>query len=98
MVDDNSVVVVDKYTPLNLISIWSPRYHDNKVLINPRKVGDHNKIVFTKAPSLPLEYYMSGKMIRSFKKESNGSIMCFCVPVEELKVLKINEKDWRALV
>lgn len=90
-------MILDKLTPVNLISIWQPRYHDKVVLINPAKVGEHNKIVFTKALSLTGTYYLSGKTIRKHKKESNGTIACFVVPLSELRPLQINERDWRMI-
>lgn len=91
-------ITFGKYDSMNFIQIWSPRYHDQKVLINPAKVGVHNKVVFTKAPSLPGTYYLSGATIRKFKKESNGTMQCYVVPVSELRPLIINERDMRALI
>jgi hypothetical protein len=92
---NEDAMVVSKYAQMNFIPIWEPRYHDKKILINPAKVGEHNKIKFTKAPSLPGEYYLSGKTIKKSKKESNGTIDCYAVDVAELRPLQINKRDWR---
>lgn len=96
-INDNPVIV-DKMTPMNKISIWEPRYHDNRVLIHPNKVSAHNKIVFTKAPSLSGTYYLAGRTIRKYNKVSNGSVQCYAVPISELRPLQINEKDIRILI
>ena len=87
--------IVSKYVQMNFIPIWSPRYHDKRVLINPAKVGEHNKVVFTKTKSLPGSYYLSGKTIRKYPKESNGTIPCFVVPVSELRPLQqLNREEY----
>lgn len=91
-------MILKKYDQCNLISVWAPRYHDRKVLINPAKVGPNNKIVFPKAPALPGVYYLSGKTIKKYPKESNGTAMMYVVPVSELRPLIINEKDIRAYI
>lgn len=81
---------LNKYVPITTISIWEPRWHDRKVLIDPNKVREHNKIVFTKAKSLAnKEFYVSGKTIKRHKKESNGTMLCYCVPLDKLEPLEI---------
>lgn len=90
-------VILDKFTPKNLIEIWHPLYSEELVLIHPTKVGQHNKIVFTKAQSLPGEYYLSGNTIKSCKKRSNGTVKCYAVPLSELRPLQINQKDMRSI-
>lgn len=98
MTINENPMILSKWTQKNLITIWSPRYHDKKVLINPAKVGQHNKIIFTKAPSLSGVYYLSGKVIKSYPKESNGTIACYVVPVSELRPLEITERDMRVFI
>ena len=79
-----------KFTPLNYFQIWQPRYHDKRVLLAKHRVGTHNKIVFTKAPSMGTQpYYVSGKEVKKYKLESNGSIPCYAVPVSSLEPLEI---------
>ncbi len=90
-------MIIDKLTPLKDIVIWQPRWHDKRVLIACHKVGEHNRITFTKAPTYPDVYYLSGKTIKKYKKESNGTIDCYSVPLSELEPLEINQKDWRIL-
>jgi hypothetical protein len=68
------------------------------VLLAAHKVGEHNKIVFTKSPALGSQpYYLSAKQIKKYPKETNGKIICYAVPIDELRPLEINERDWRAL-
>jgi len=82
-----------KHTPMSFIEIWQPRYRDKTVLIAVRKVGTHNKIVFTKAPSMGTEpYYASGALIKKGKKESNGSIDCYVVKLDDLTPLELSER------
>jgi hypothetical protein len=66
------------------IPIWDARWHDRRVLIAPLKVKDHNVIAFTKSKSLEGLFYISGKNIRKYPKQSNGTIMCFIVPLDDL--------------
>lgn len=98
MIINENPVILSKWEPKNLISIWEPLYSEKLVLINPAKVGAHNKIIFTKAKSLPGTYYLSGKTIKSYKKRSNGSIMCYAVNVSELRPLQITERDLKAVI
>lgn len=98
MIINEEPMILSKWEPKNLIEIWQPRYHDKKVLINPAKVGRHNKVIFTKAPSLTGTYYLSGEKIKKYPKESNGTIMCYCVDVSELRPLEETIKDMRSLI
>jgi hypothetical protein len=85
-------VLVSKYTTLNLIDIFTPRYKDRVVLIAGYKVKEHNKIIFTKAKHLADKvYYMSGSQIRSYPKDTNGKIMCYAVPLDDLEPLEYKE-------
>lgn len=87
-------MVLDRFTQLNYFEIWQPRYHDNMVLLAKRKVGTHNKIVFTKAPSMgSAPYYVSGATVKKCKLDDNGKIPCYAVPVDKLEPLEINEKS-----
>jgi len=69
----------------NQIFIWSPRYHDRKVLIACHKVGLSNEIVFTKAPTLQGVYTIKGSEVEKYPKESNGVISCFAVDLSALR-------------
>lgn len=74
-----------------LIEIWQPRWHDRKVLLARHKVGNHNKIVFTKAPTLTGEYYISGRDVHQCDLETNGKIDCYAVPLSLLEPLETHE-------
>jgi hypothetical protein len=92
-------MTLDKYTQTSAFTIWTPRYHDQTVLLAAHKVGLHNKILFTKAKHLGTDpYYVSGKTIKKYKKESNGKIDCYAVPLGELEPLIINTRDLREVM
>lgn len=69
-----------------MIDIWSPRWHDRKVLIAKYKVSDGlNQIRFTKAKSLKGKVYsISGMEIMKYPVETNGTIKCYAVPLEKI--------------
>lgn len=76
--------------------IWQPRWRDRCVLIAKYKVGKHNVIVFTNAPSLKGEWYASRETIEKYKTEEmqtkNGStITVYPVPLDELIVYEGRE-------
>lgn len=68
----------------NIIEIYAPRWHDRKVLIACHKASVNNKIIFTKAPTLPGVYSIKGDKIAKYPIESNGVIKCYAVPLEDL--------------
>lgn len=77
---------------LNTIEIWSPKYSTDEVLIDPKKVASHNKIVFTKSNSLKdSQYYISGQLIKSYPLVSNGSIQVHAVPMSKLELIATPE-------
>ncbi len=81
-----------------MIEIWTPRYHDNVVLIATYKVqsGD-NLIRFTKAKHLQGKVYkISGSDIRSCPLDDNGRISCFAVPLEKLTLVSDHEFERKA--
>jgi hypothetical protein len=89
----SGVIMLCKHIPFKPITIWQPRYHDKRVLLAAHKVGEHNKVYFTKAPSMGTEpYYINGRTAKKFKKESNGRIECYSVPISELRPLELNER------
>jgi hypothetical protein len=81
-------VKLSRLTPCQEIEIWQPRWKDRRVLIAKHKVGTHNKITFTKAKSLPEEYYLSGKTIQSYPIGFNGKLEVYEVPMGELEILE----------
>jgi hypothetical protein len=88
------VMVLDKFTPVNAFVIFEPRYRDKVVLLNKRRVGAHNKITFTKAPSMGTQpYYANGSMVKKCKLDTNGTIPCYAVPLDKLEPLEINRRS-----
>lgn len=81
-------MLLPRLTPAQTIEIWSPRYNDRTVMIAAYKVGTHNIITFTKAKSMPGQYYLSGETIRKYPQETNGKLMCHAVPLDELVVFE----------
>lgn len=69
---------------MNQLVIWQPRWHDSVVLIAKFKVREQNEIVFTKAPSLPGSYQLSGEAIRKCPLDTNGRVDCYAVPLDLL--------------
>lgn len=85
-------MLISRYTPLNLIDIWQPRYKDRVVLIASYKVKENNKIIFSKAKHLAGKvYYMSGRKIRSYPIDTNGKVQCYAVPLDDLEPLEYKE-------
>lgn len=79
---------LNRLTPAQQIDIWQPRWKDRTVLIAKHKVGTHNEIKFSKAPSLPDTYYLSGKDIQSCPIDTNGKLDCYAVPINKLEILE----------
>lgn len=69
---------------MNKIEIWEPRYSTREVLVAAHKVGLHNLIVFTKAKSLPGEWYVSGQDVKKYPLTDNGKIPVYTVPLTAL--------------
>ena len=72
--------------------IWQPRWKDRTVLLAAHKVGTHNLVVFTKAPTLPGEYYISGRDVHMCSKTTNGKIEVYEVPLKFLEPLEREDK------
>lgn len=75
-----------KYDRINRVSIWEPRWHDQHVLIAVRKIGEHNVVSFTKAPSITDEYYISGKNARKYPITTNGKIRVYDIPLDDMEL------------
>lgn len=79
---------------LNEIQVWSPRWHDRMVLIPPYKVAQHNKIIFTKAKNLEgKEYYASKQMLQERPKETNGTVECYVIALDDLELMATPENN-----
>lgn len=70
---------------MSKIDIWQPRWKDRVVLIAKFKVGALNEITFSKTPSMPGSYFISGDDIRACPLETNGKIPCYAVPIDKLE-------------
>lgn len=94
-------MIVSKYEPLTKLEIWQPRYHDKKVLLACGKVDNaktkYLKIVFTKAPTMEGDWIIDKTRVKRFKRETNGVIQVYAVPLSELLPLEVNKRDWREL-
>ncbi len=83
------VKVLGRLTPANKIEIWQPRWRDRVVLIAKHKVGAHNEVIFTKAPSMgDNSFYLSGEVIRQCPTDTNGKIACYAVELDKLRILE----------
>lgn len=91
----SDILKIEPHINLNTISIWEPRWHDRTVLISTARVKEHNRIVFTKAKSLEgKEFFISWNKLKTYKKESNGKIMCYVVPLDDLKEMRQERRVW----
>jgi hypothetical protein len=81
-------MVLDHLTPTQQLDIWQPRWKDRKVLLAKHKVGTHNRVTFSKSPTLTGEFYISGAKAATYPVESNGKIMCYCVDLDALEPLE----------
>lgn len=76
------------------ITIFAPRYRDRVVLLDTRKVGEHNIIRFSEAKSMPDAYYVSGHTIRDvaekepMRTKSGGTMMMYVLPLNELELFE----------
>lgn len=91
-------MILDKFTQFKYFEIWAPTYSKQTVKLAAHKVGEHNKIVFTKAPSMGTDpYYVSGRIVKKCNKVSNGTITCYEVPISALEPLEINQRDLKEI-
>lgn len=82
-------MITCKHVQMQYFEIFSPKYSTKSVLLKDSKIGDKNKIVFTKAPSMGVEpYYVSGIVAKSCPKVSNGAIACREVPLSKLEPIE----------
>ena len=90
-------MTLDKFDQVRHLEVYEPRWHDKKALLACYKVDDaktdHIKITFPKSKAMAGDWYVSRKVARKFKKQSNGVIMCYVVPLEKLEPLEISERS-----
>lgn len=95
-------MTLGRFDQLAVFDIWQPRWHDKTVLLACHKVDNaktiHLKIKFTKAKSMAGDWYVNKKVVQKCKKETNGTIMTYVVPLDKLQPLEINERDIRSVI
>ena len=85
-------MITCKHIQMAYFEIFSPKYSTKSVLLKDSKIGDKNKIVFTKAPHMGTEpYYVSGATAKKYPKVSNGTIACREVPLSELEPIEYKD-------
>jgi len=98
----DNVAVLGKFDQLAVFDIWQPRWHDKTVLLACHKADNaktkHFKIKFTKAKSMAGDWYVSKDIVKKCKKESNGTIMTYVVPLDKLQPLEIKQHDIRGVI
>lgn len=81
-------MILPRLTPVNVLEVWKPRYHDKVFLLAKYKVlGPHNQITFTQDKRYPETYYLSTETIKKYPVETNGTIPCYAVKLSELSEL-----------
>lgn len=90
-------MILDRFEPLAVFDIWSPRYHDKTVLLSMGKVKatkcKYIKVKFTKANSMEGDWVVPTATVKKCRVESNGTIQCYVVPLDKLEVLEINQRS-----
>lgn len=98
----SETIKLGKLEPMTYLEVFNPRWHDKIVLLNGPKIKNAStkwvRIKFTKAKSLEGDWVISRSKVMKYPLQSNGTIQCYAVPLSELSVLEIDEKDMRALL
>jgi hypothetical protein len=73
--------------------IYQPRWHDRKVIMFDFKIGVHNEVVFSKAPTLEGVWYISGAKAKSyppvpFKTRAGKMITSREIPLDDFEPLE----------
>lgn len=98
------MIQLPRFTQMAFFSIRAQRYRDNMVLLKAKKIGSHNKVIFTHSKSMGnLPYYISGATVKKYgKKEqlatlAGGSLEVYAVPIDCLEVLEL-VNDYREVM
>lgn len=91
-------ILMDRFTQFRTLYIQEPRWHDRRVLLADHKLGKYNKVIITALDKdgnkhFPDTLYISGRDAKKFPKQSNGTIDCRAVPINEFKILEISERS-----
>lgn len=88
---------LSKFTPLTTFDIWQPRWHDKTVLLSVGKVRaaktKYLRIIFSKTPSMDGDWVIDTTQVKKHKKETNGTIQCYVVPLSELLPLEVVDRE-----
>lgn len=77
---------------MHTIEIWSPRFHDLKVLIKPWRIQPGiNRIIFTKTWRDKV-LLMDGEKIKSYPMEGHGESGVYVVPVKDFESANSNQE------
>lgn len=89
LVEIDEPVRLCKHVTTRKHTIWEPKWSTRQVLILCAKTGDHNLITFTKTNNWQGVFYVSGKTARKYKKVSNGTSMCYPIPLDDLQPFEL---------
>lgn len=96
------MVLLGKFDQVVPFDIWAPRYSTKDVLLACHKVDNtktkHFKVTFSKAKSMAGDWYVSKEVVKKCKKETNGTIMTYVVPLDKLQPLKIKQHDIKEVI
>lgn len=68
-----------------MIEVWSPRWHDRRVLVAKYKVRKGKNIIKITEGVAKGRYSMSEIAIRSYPLESNGVISVYSLPLDKME-------------
>lgn len=98
----SKTVKLGKFEPMTYLEVFEPRYHDKTALLNGPKVKRATtqwvRVKFTKAKSMEGDWVVSRSKVMKYPLQSNGTIQCYAVPLSELNILEIDEKDIRGIM
>ena len=89
-------VILEKFTQFTFFDIHAPRWHDKRVLLADRRIGEHNKVEISQVHAdgtryFPNPMYISGKEAKKYKLDSNGVIPCRAVPLSAFRTLELTK-------
>jgi hypothetical protein len=89
-----AVMVLNRFTVCQLFKIREPKWGTidgvtgRRVYLKKSRIGVHNEIVFTNAPTYPDHYYISGEKVKQSPIKSNGVIDCYAPLMDDLELLE----------
>lgn len=88
-------MILGRFTVCQLFKIKQPKWSTREVLLAAHRIGTHNEIVFTDAPTMPEHYYISGRDVHTceLRPKANGKLDCYVIPLRFLEVLERGEPE-----